>query len=50
MNALSLRIMQLLALSLDLPEHHFDAACHDPMVTQPPQNLSLMPPRCRVSR
>jgi isopenicillin N synthase-like dioxygenase len=33
LNALSLRIMQLLALSLGLAEHHFDAACHDPMVT-----------------
>lgn len=33
MNRLSVRLMQLLALSLDLPEHHFDAACHDPMVT-----------------
>ncbi|MGJ7490848.1 isopenicillin N synthase family dioxygenase [Variovorax sp. ZT4R33] len=33
MNALSLRLMQLMALSLDLPEHYFDAACHDPMVT-----------------
>jgi isopenicillin N synthase-like dioxygenase len=33
MNALSLRLMQLMALSLDLPEDYFDAACHDPMVT-----------------
>jgi isopenicillin N synthase-like dioxygenase len=33
MNALSIRIMQLLALSLRLPEDYFDAACHDPMVT-----------------
>jgi isopenicillin N synthase-like dioxygenase len=33
MNALSLRIMQLMALSLDLPETHFDEACHDPMIT-----------------
>jgi isopenicillin N synthase-like dioxygenase len=33
MNALSLRVMQLMALSLDLPEGHFDGACHDPMVT-----------------
>lgn len=33
MNILSLRLMQLMALSLDLPEDYFDAACHDPMVT-----------------
>jgi isopenicillin N synthase-like dioxygenase len=33
MNALSLRLMQLMALSLDLPEDYFDAACKDPMVT-----------------
>ncbi len=33
MNALSLRLMQLLALSLDLPEDYFDASCADPMVT-----------------
>lgn len=33
MNGLSLRLMQLMALSLDLPEHYFDAACADPMVT-----------------
>lgn len=33
MNTLSLRLMQLMALSLGLPEHHFDAACHEPMVT-----------------
>lgn len=33
MNALSLRLMQLLALSLSLPENYFDAACKDPMVT-----------------
>lgn len=33
MNALSLRLMQLMALSLDLPEDYFDAACEDPMVT-----------------
>ncbi len=33
MNALSVRLMQLLALSLNLPEHYFDASCHDPMVT-----------------
>lgn len=33
MNALSLRLMQLLALSLDLPAGYFDAACEDPMVT-----------------
>lgn len=33
MNVLSLRIMQLMALSLDLPEHYFDQACHEPMVT-----------------
>ncbi|MGF6528591.1 isopenicillin N synthase family dioxygenase [Variovorax sp. PvP013] len=33
MNALSLRLMQLMALSLGLPEDHFDAACADPMVT-----------------
>ncbi len=33
MNALSLRLMQLLALSLSLPEDYFDAACKDPMVT-----------------
>jgi isopenicillin N synthase-like dioxygenase len=30
---LAKRIMQLLALSLDLPEHYFDACCDDPMVT-----------------
>ncbi|HEY9224561.1 MAG TPA: 2-oxoglutarate and iron-dependent oxygenase domain-containing protein [Variovorax sp.] len=33
MNTLSLRLMQLMALSLDLPEDYFDAACRDPMVT-----------------
>ena len=33
LNALSLRLMQLMALSLDLPEHYFDTACTDPMVT-----------------
>lgn len=33
LNALSLRIMQLMALSLKLPEHYFDEACQDPMVT-----------------
>ena len=33
LDALSLRLMQLMALSLDLPEDHFDAACTDPMVT-----------------
>lgn len=33
MIALSVRLMQLMALSLGLPEHCFDAACHDPMVT-----------------
>lgn len=33
MNRLSERIMQLMALSLELPEHHFDASCRDPMVT-----------------
>ena len=33
MNGLSLRLMQLMALSLHLPEDYFDAACHDPMVT-----------------
>ena len=33
MNALSLRIMQLLALSLDLPEDQFDQACEEPMIT-----------------
>jgi len=33
MNVLSLRLMQLMALSLDLPEDYFDAACRDPMVT-----------------
>jgi isopenicillin N synthase-like dioxygenase len=33
MNSLSLRLMQLMALSLDLPEDYFDAACRDPMVT-----------------
>ena len=33
MNALSLRLMQLMALSLGLPEDYFDAACKDPMVT-----------------
>lgn len=33
MNVLSLRLMQLMALSLDLPEDYFDAACQDPMVT-----------------
>lgn len=33
MNALSLRLMQLLALSLNLPEDYFDASCADPMVT-----------------
>lgn len=33
MNTLSLRLMQLMALSLDLPESYFDAACRDPMVT-----------------
>lgn len=33
MNALSIRIMQLMALSLGLPEHYFDASCREPMVT-----------------
>ena len=33
MNALSLRLMQLMALSLGLSEDYFDAACRDPMVT-----------------
>jgi isopenicillin N synthase-like dioxygenase len=33
MNALSQRIMQLLAISLNLPEDYFDASCIDPMVT-----------------
>lgn len=33
MNTLSVRLMQLMALSLNLPEDYFDAACHDPMVT-----------------
>jgi len=33
MNGLSLRLMQLMALSLGLPEDYFDAACKDPMVT-----------------
>jgi isopenicillin N synthase-like dioxygenase len=33
MNRLSERIMQLMALSLDLPERYFDASCKDPMVT-----------------
>lgn len=33
MNTLSLRLMQLMALSLNLPENYFDAACTDPMVT-----------------
>jgi isopenicillin N synthase-like dioxygenase len=33
MIALSVRLMQLMALSLGLPERYFDAACHDPMVT-----------------
>ena len=33
MIALAQRLMQLMALSLDLPEHFFDRDCHDPMVT-----------------
>lgn len=33
MNRLSERIMQLMALSLDLPEPYFDTACREPMVT-----------------
>ncbi|MEN9995251.1 MAG: hypothetical protein RL462_27 [Pseudomonadota bacterium] len=33
MNQLSQRIMQLLALSLNLPENYFDASCVEPMVT-----------------
>lgn len=33
MNRLSERLMQLMALSLDLPETYFDASCKDPMVT-----------------
>lgn len=33
MNALSLRLMQLMAISLGLPEHRFDDACHEPMVS-----------------
>lgn len=33
MNRLSLRLMQLIALSLDLPEAYFDASCQEPMVT-----------------
>lgn len=33
MNALSTRILQLMALSLGLPERTFDADCRDPMVT-----------------
>lgn len=33
LNKLSLRLMQLLALSLDLPEDYFDASCREPMVT-----------------
>lgn len=33
MNGLSLRLMQLIALSLDLPEGYFDASCQEPMVT-----------------
>ncbi len=33
MNRLSERLMQLMALSLDLPETFFDKDCHEPMVT-----------------
>ncbi len=33
MNKLSVRLMQLLALSLSLPEDYFNTACKDPMVT-----------------
>ena len=33
MNMLSERLMQLMALSLGLPERYFDVSCHDPMVT-----------------
>ena len=33
MNQLSIRLMQLMALSLGLPEDYFDACCREPMVT-----------------
>ena len=33
LSLLAKRIMQLLALSLELDEHYFDECCHDPMMT-----------------